>query len=92
LTIDVRVCAPDEVARALDPIWHYFGRRAEAEEVERLGSILPAERVHAAFEDGQIVGGAGAYLFETTVPGGAKVPTAGVMAVGCCRRTAGAAC
>ncbi len=82
MTIDVRVCAPDEVARALDPIWHYFGRRAEAEEVERLGSILPAERVHAAFEDGQIVGGAGAYLFETTVPGGAKVPTAGVMAVG----------
>jgi predicted acetyltransferase len=82
LTIDVKVCAPDEVGRALDPIWHYFGRRAGAEEVERLGSILPAERVHAALEDGQIVGGAGAYWFETTVPGGGKVPTAGVMAVG----------
>jgi predicted acetyltransferase len=80
--IEVRPCAPDEVGRALDPIWHYFGGRAEAEDVERFASILPAERVHAAFEDGAIVGGAGAYLFETTVPGAAKVPTAGVMAVG----------
>jgi predicted acetyltransferase len=81
--IEVRACAPDEVGRALAPIWHYFGSRPEPEEVERLGTILPAERVQAAFEDGDIVGGAGAYLFETTVPGGgAAVPTAGVMAVG----------
>jgi predicted acetyltransferase len=82
LTVEVRVCAPDEVGRALEPIWHYFGGRAEPEDVERLSTILPAERVHAAFEDGAVVGGAGAYLFETTVPGGAQVPTAGVMAVG----------
>jgi predicted acetyltransferase len=80
--IEVRVCAPDEVGGALNPIWHYFGSRPDVEEVERLSGILPAERVHAALEDGAIVGGAGAYLFETTVPGGAQVPTAGVMAVG----------
>ena len=36
----------------------------------------------AAFEGDEIVGGAGAYLFDTTVPGGAQVATAGVMAVG----------
>ena len=82
MTVEVRVCAPDEVGRALEPIWHYFGGRAEPEDVERLSTILPAERVHAAFEGGAVVGGAGAYLFETTVPGGAQVPTAGVMAVG----------
>ena len=82
MTIEVRTCAPDEVGRALDPIWHYFGGRAEPDEVERLSTILPAERVHAAFENGTVVGGAGAYLFETTVPGGSQVPTAGVMAVG----------
>ncbi|MGB2952854.1 MAG: GNAT family N-acetyltransferase [Gaiellaceae bacterium] len=82
MAIEVRVCAPDEVRGALDPIWHYFGLRATAEDVERFAPILPAERVHAAFEDGSIIGGAGAYLFETTVPGGAAVPTAGVMAVG----------
>jgi predicted acetyltransferase len=82
VAIEVRVCAPDEVGRALDPIWHYFGRRATPEDLERFLPILPAERVHAAFEDGAIVGGAGAYLFETTVPGTTTVPTAGVMAVG----------
>jgi len=80
--IEVRACAPEEVGGALAPIWHYFGSRPEPEEVERLGTILPPERVHAAFEDGDIVGGAGAYFFETTVPGGTQVPTAGVMAVG----------
>ena len=82
MPIEVRVCAPEDVQGALDAIWHYFGGRATEENVELLGKILPAERVHAAFDNGSIVGGAGAYLFETTVPGGAQVPTAGVMAVG----------
>jgi predicted acetyltransferase len=82
VAIEVRACAPDEVRGALEPIWHYFGRRATAEDVERFAPILPAERVHAAFSDGTIVGGVGAYLFETTVPGARAVPTAGVMAVG----------
>jgi predicted acetyltransferase len=82
VTIEVRVCAPEEVRGALDPIWHYFGGRATEEDVERFAPILPAERVHAAFDGDTIVGGAGAYLFDTTVPGGGQVPTAGVMAVG----------
>lgn len=80
--MEVRPVGPDEVGKALTPIWHYFGGRPEPEEVEKLSTILPAERVLAALEDGEIVGGAGAYLFDTTVPGGAQVPTAGVMAVG----------
>ena len=82
MAIEVRTCAPDEVGRALDGIWHYFGGRASEEDVERFAPILPPERVHAAVDDGAIVGGAGAYLFETTVPGGKTLPTAGVMAVG----------
>ncbi len=82
MTIEVRVADAEEVGGALTPIWQYFGGGPEPEDVERLGTILPPERVHAAVEDGAIVGGAGAYLFETTVPGGAQVPTAGVMGVG----------
>jgi len=82
VAIEVRACEPDEVRGALNGIWHYFGGRATDENVELFAPILPAERVHAAFDDGAIVGGAGAYLFETTVPGGAQVPTTGVMAVG----------
>jgi predicted acetyltransferase len=82
VAIEVRTCAPDEVRGALDGIWLYFGARATDEDVERFAPILPPERVHAAFEDGEIVGGAGAYLFDTTVPGNTTVRTAGVMAVG----------
>src|SRR4051812_34728595 len=82
MAIEVKVCAPEDVAGALGAIWPYCGGRATGENVGLLTPILPAERIHAAIEDGAIVGGAGAYLFETTVPGGAQVPTAGVMAVG----------
>jgi predicted acetyltransferase len=82
MAVEVKVCAPEDVGGALGAIWHYFGGRPTEENVEQLTPILPAERVHAAFDNGAIVGGAGAYLFETTVPGGAQVPTAGVMAVG----------
>ena len=80
--IEVRQAAPDEVGAALAPIWNYFGSRPEAEELELFATILPAERVLAGFDGDEIVGGAGAYLFHTTVPGGAQVATAGVMAVG----------
>ena len=80
--IEVRQAAPEEVGGALAPIWNYFGSRPEAEELERFATILPAERVLAGFDGDEIVGGAGAYLFDTTVPGGAQVATAGVMAVG----------
>ena len=37
--------------------------------------------MHAAFEDGEIVGGAGAFPFSLSVPGGA-LPCAGVTIVG----------
>jgi predicted acetyltransferase len=82
VAVEVKTCAPEEVGGALDAIWHYFGGRATEENVELMAPILPAERVHAAYDDGVVVGGGGAYLFELTVPGGAQVPTAGVMAVG----------
>ena len=80
--IEVRPVGAEEVGKALAPIWHYFGGRPEVEEVGKLGRILPPERVLAAVDGEEIVGGAGAYLFDSTVPGGAQVPTAGVMAVG----------
>ena len=82
MALEVRAIEPKEVASALAPIWHYFGSRPEPDQIERLGTILPVERMLAAVDGGRIVGGAGAYQFDTTVPGGAQVPTAGVMAVG----------
>lgn len=82
MSIEVRPCASvEELRAALRPIIHYFGAHPSDEDLERIQKILPIERMHAAFEGEAIVGGAGAYTFEMTVPGG-TVPAAGVTVVG----------
>jgi len=63
-------------------IGQYFGMNPTSERLERFSKNLPIERMHAARENGRIVGGAGAFPFEMTVPDGATVPTAGVTVVG----------
>jgi predicted acetyltransferase len=79
---DVRACADqDEYGRAIGAIGQYFNPPPTEEFLERWVKVLPHERMHAAFEDGQIVGGAGAFPFELSVPGG-SLPCAGVTAVG----------
>lgn len=81
MPIEVRTCEAGELAAAFAPISHYFGRMPTSEDGERWERILPPARMHAAWDDGAIVGGAGAYEFELTIPGG-TVPAAGVLAVG----------
>ena len=71
----------DEFRVALGPIGHYFGWQPTHEEVHWLGRVMPLDRVHAAFDDAAIVGGAGVYPFRLTVPGG-EVPCAGITVVG----------
>ena len=78
----VRPCRDlDEFSKAVFAIGQYFGMEPTEERMERFSKNLPIERMHAAWEDGAIVGGAGAFPFEMTVPGG-TVPTAGVTVVG----------
>jgi predicted acetyltransferase len=79
---DVRACADqEEYGRAIGAIGQYFNPPPGEEFLERFSRTLPHERMHAAFEDGAIVGGAGAFPFELSVPGG-SLPCAGVTAVG----------
>jgi predicted acetyltransferase len=79
---DVRACADqEEYNRAVGAIGQYFNPPPSEEFLERLAHLMPHERMHAAFEDGQIVGGAGVFPFELSVPGG-SLPCAGVTAVG----------
>ena len=80
---DVRPCdSPQEFRDALSNIWHYFGRTAPRDDqVASLAPVLPAERVHAARDQGRIVGGAGVFPFLMTVPGG-RLRAAGVTVVG----------
>ncbi len=71
----VRTCRSlEELGRAVAAIGHYFGWVPTTEDVERFSKILAPERMHAAFDGKEIVGGAGAFTFEMTVPGGAPVP------------------
>jgi predicted acetyltransferase len=71
----------DEFGRAVYGIGQYFGAPRTEEQIDRFKQVLPFERMHAAFEDGEIVGGAGAYPFELSVPGGV-LPCGGVSVVG----------
>jgi predicted acetyltransferase len=70
-----------EFGDAVFAIGQYFGMEATEERMERFAKNLPIERMHAAREGGKTVGGAGAFPFEMTLPGG-TVPTAGVTVVG----------
>ena len=82
--IEVRtVTSTEELCAAANGIVYYFGREAPTEEwAERWLRNFELERMLAAVDDGSIVGGAGAFTFRMTVPGGAVVPTAGVTIVG----------
>ena len=82
--MEVRACrTAEELRDAAAAIVHYFGRDKPDEEwSERWLNNFEVGRMHAAFDDGSIVAGAGAFSFRMTVPGGASVPTAGVTIVG----------
>src|SRR6478736_6992953 len=79
---DVRPCRDrDELARAYYSIGQYFGPPPEPERLDRFLQYFERERMHAAFDGDQIIGGAGAYSYDFTVPGG-SLPCAGVTVVG----------
>jgi predicted acetyltransferase len=81
-TIDVRACTSrDELKVAVSPIWHFFGATPTDDRLERFAAVLPPDRMLAARIDGSVAGGAGAFPFELTVPGG-RVRAAGVTVVG----------
>jgi predicted acetyltransferase len=71
----------DEYAAAISAIGHYFGWTPEREEVDRFTKIMAFERLHAVFDDGRVVAGAGVFPFPLTVPAG-MLPCAGVSVVG----------
>jgi predicted acetyltransferase len=79
--IEVRPAASvDELRRAF-VIWHYFGAEVSEEEAEKFSRLL-GDRVLAAWDGDQVVGGAGAFPFELSVPGGRRVRAGGVTVVG----------
>ena len=81
MTIEIRPCEDKEFAAGISPIWQYFGEDPKEELYANFRRILPAGRVHAAFDGAEVVGSASSYPVQLTIPGG-PVPTAGITLVG----------
>jgi len=82
MAFDVRpVKDLDVFTSAVFAIGQYFGMVPTEERMQRFLDQLTPERMHAAWSDGAVVGGAGAFTFNMTVPGG-DLATAGVSVVG----------
>jgi predicted acetyltransferase len=80
--VEIRTCRDrHDFEAAAGAIGHYFGGVRREDWVADWLTIFEAERMHAALDDGTAVGGAGAFGFELTVPGG-TAPAAGVTVVG----------
>ncbi len=83
MTIDIRPCTSiEELRDGINAISHYFGSEETDEDAERFARWIDVERMHAAWDGDRIVGGAGAFDYEMSVPGGASIPAAGVTVVG----------
>src|SRR6516165_7252859 len=81
VTIAVVTCASgDDLRAALTPMWHYFGRVPADDSIAALRRLMPPYRVHTAQDGAHVIGAAGSFAFELTVPG-ARVPAAGVTIV-----------
>jgi predicted acetyltransferase len=82
MAFDVRTVKDlDEFSAAVFAIGQYFGMTPTEERMQRFLDQITLERMHAAWSDGAIVGGAAAFTFNLSVPGG-DLPTAGVSVVG----------
>jgi predicted acetyltransferase len=82
MAFEVRPVADNEEYKdAIHAIGQYFGMQLNDEQVERFLRVLPLDRTHAGWDDSRIVGGAGAFSFDLSIPGG-SLPTAGISVVG----------
>lgn len=82
MAMKVRTCRNlAEYRDTLGAISEYGTWDPTDEELERFRRSLPFDRMHGAFEGRKALGGAGAFDFEVSVPGG-SVACAGVTVVG----------
>jgi predicted acetyltransferase len=81
VSVEIRPATAGELPAVIEPIFHYFGQPPSADFAESVELLVPHDRIHAAFDDGAVVGSASVFPFETSVPGG-FVRAAGVTLVG----------
>jgi len=81
--MEFRSITPEEV----DPFFlalstAFADAHPDADEIDADKTVIEPDRTFAAFDDGAIVGCAGAFTQRMVVPGGALTPTAGITLVG----------
>jgi predicted acetyltransferase len=80
--IDVRTCTSvEEFIASIGAIAEYGAWDIDEDTAKSFLRVHPLERMHAAFDGDRAVGGAGAFPFDFSVPGG-SVACAGVTVVG----------
>ncbi|AEW94112.1 MULTISPECIES: GNAT family N-acetyltransferase [Streptomycetaceae] len=81
MTTDLRVLEPEHWDHWYGRLERAFGGADDAEERALWRDLTEFERSLAVWDGGEVVGTAGAFSFQVSVPGGAAVPAAGVTMV-----------
>jgi predicted acetyltransferase len=81
MTHDVKVATREKLADILSAVESVFGDEISDDEVERYANTIDIDRVIYIEDGDDVVAGAGAYTFRSSVPGG-LLPTGGVTLVG----------
>ncbi|MGI8928877.1 MAG: GNAT family N-acetyltransferase [Candidatus Limnocylindrales bacterium] len=82
MTSEIRPVPAADMRRWFEAVMVAFGEDVNEEQWALDQKLLEPERVLGAYVDGEVVGGGAAFTFQMTVPGGGRVPTAGVTMVG----------
>jgi predicted acetyltransferase len=82
VNIDIRTVPADQLRPWIDVVNVAFGEPVDEAQWQLDQTLIEPERVLGAYEADALVGGGAAFSFRMTVPGGARVRTAGVTAVG----------
>jgi predicted acetyltransferase len=80
--IEIRGIEAAELASLGTALFWAFGAHPTDEELEDELTVAEVDRLIGVVDAGRFVGCAGAYTFDLTVPGGTRIPVAGVTMVG----------
>jgi predicted acetyltransferase len=81
MDLELRSITDDEFPRFALDLLSSFGEDLDEARIEHYRAFSDVDRAFAAFDGGEMVGTAGSFAFDLTLPGGTAVPVAGVTAV-----------
>jgi predicted acetyltransferase len=82
MDIEIRTISEDERVDWIHSAATAFSSTAKDDEIEAILPVIEVDRSFAAFDGSRVVGTSASITFRMMVPGGARIPTAGVTMVG----------